>query len=57
MRIITNLGNINIELHCDKAPRASYNFIQLAKTGKYRNVNFHRLIPGFMASCNLARVS
>lgn len=42
MRLITNFGNINVELHCDKAPRTSYNFIQLAKFGKYQNVAFHR---------------
>ncbi|CAE6417975.1 unnamed protein product [Rhizoctonia solani] len=31
-----------------QAPKTCYNFIMLAKTGKYDNCPFHRLIPGFM---------
>jgi peptidyl-prolyl cis-trans isomerase-like protein 2 len=46
--ILTNFGGLNVELHGDRAPKTVYNFIQLAKAGKYDNVNFHRLIPGFM---------
>ncbi|ORZ07114.1 hypothetical protein BCR42DRAFT_360652 [Absidia repens] len=48
VRIATNLGNLNIELYCDKAPRTCYNFIMLAKTGYYDNVIFHRSIKNFM---------
>ncbi|KAM0786734.1 hypothetical protein ACM66B_002172 [Microbotryomycetes sp. NB124-2] len=47
-RLVTNFGNLNLELHCDRAPRTCYNFLQLAKEGKYCNTIFHRLIPGFM---------
>ncbi|TXT08649.1 hypothetical protein VHUM_02777 [Vanrija humicola] len=46
--IMTNLGGLNVELHGDRAPKTVYNFVQLAKQGKYDNVIFHRLIPGFM---------
>lgn len=48
--IMTNFGGLNVELHGDRAPRTVYNFVQLAKAGKYDNVVFHRLIPGFMVS-------
>ncbi|KAJ2787809.1 cyclophilin peptidyl-prolyl cis-trans isomerase Cyp8 [Coemansia interrupta] len=47
-RIVTNLGEINLELHCDRAPRTCYNFIQLAKSGYYKGVKFHRSIRNFM---------
>ncbi|WVQ76076.1 peptidyl-prolyl cis-trans isomerase-like 2 [Cryptococcus sp. DSM 104548] len=46
--ILTNVGGLNVELHGDRAPKTVYNFVQLAKQGKYDNVVFHRLIPGFM---------
>lgn len=48
VRIVTSLGNLNLELHCDKAPKTCFNFMMLAKDGKYDGVIFHRLIPGFM---------
>ena len=31
-----------------KAPKTCYNFLMLAKQGKYNDVMFHRLVPGFM---------
>ena len=31
-----------------QAPKTCYNFLQLAKAGKYNNNLFHRLVPGFM---------
>lgn len=46
--ILTNFGGLNLELHADRAPKTVYNFIKLAKQGKYDDVIFHRLIPGFM---------
>jgi hypothetical protein len=48
--IMTNFGGLNLELHADRAPKTVYNFIMLAKEGKYDDVSFHRLIPGFMVS-------
>lgn len=50
-RITTNLGNINVELWCDKAPRTCHNFVLLAKQGYYKGVGFHRSIKNFMVCC------
>jgi peptidyl-prolyl cis-trans isomerase-like protein 2 len=47
-RIATNLGNLNIELHTDFAPKAVYNFVKLAQKGYYKGVKFHRSIRNFM---------
>lgn len=33
-----------------QAPKTCYNFLMLAKGGKYKGVLFHRLVPGFMVS-------
>ncbi|KAI2004546.1 cyclophilin peptidyl-prolyl cis-trans isomerase Cyp8 [Ophidiomyces ophidiicola] len=47
-RISTNLGDLNLELHTEHAPKAVWNFIKLAKKGYYKDVTFHRNIKGFM---------
>lgn len=47
-RIATNLGNINVELYPEFAPKAVWNFVQLAKKGYYKGVRFHRSIRNFM---------
>ncbi|EWC48589.1 peptidyl-prolyl cis-trans isomerase-like 2 [Drechslerella stenobrocha 248] len=47
-RIATNLGNLNVELHTDWAPKAVYNFIKLAAKGYYNGTVFHRNIRSFM---------
>ncbi|KAJ2711422.1 cyclophilin peptidyl-prolyl cis-trans isomerase Cyp8 [Coemansia spiralis] len=47
-RLVTSLGDVNVELHCDKAPRACYNFIKLAQAGYYKGTVFHRSIRNFM---------
>ncbi|KAJ3130060.1 hypothetical protein HK098_006772 [Nowakowskiella sp. JEL0407] len=47
-RIVTNLGNLNVELFCGDAPKTCYNFISLAKNGYYNGVKFHRNIKNFM---------
>lgn len=47
-RISTNLGDLNIELLPEYAPRAVWNFVKLAQKGYYRNTIFHRNIKGFM---------
>lgn len=47
-RIETSLGHINIELQTETAPRAVWNFCQLAKKGYYNGVAFHRNIKNFM---------
>ncbi|KAF8307178.1 cyclophilin-like protein [Clavulina sp. PMI_390] len=49
VRMVTNMGgSLNLELFCEKAPKTCYNFLMLARQGKYDNCPFHRLIPGFM---------
>merc|ERR1711981_878 len=47
-QMITSLGPLNFELHCDMIPLATENFITHATTGYYNNTIFHRLIPDFM---------
>ena len=48
LRLHTNLGDLNLELHCDIAPRTCENFILLAESGYYTGTKFHRLIKNFM---------
>ncbi|PLW31942.1 hypothetical protein PCANC_19192 [Puccinia coronata f. sp. avenae] len=48
VKISTTLGDLNVELYCDRAPRTCYNFLMLARKGYYDDTEFHRLIPGFM---------
>lgn len=47
--ITTSKGDVKIELYPDKAPLAVNSFVFLAVQGFYDNVEFHRVIPGFMA--------
>ncbi|KAI2471444.1 hypothetical protein F4781DRAFT_386914 [Annulohypoxylon bovei var. microspora] len=47
-RIETNLGDLNIELQTEYAPRAVWNFTRLAQKGYYKGVTFHRNIKNFM---------
>lgn len=48
VRIQTSLGELNLELVPEFAPRAVWNFVHLAKKGYYKNVTFHRSIRNFM---------
>ena len=47
-RIETNFGALNVELQTETAPKAVWNFVQLAKKGYYKGVTFHRNIRNFM---------
>jgi cyclophilin family peptidyl-prolyl cis-trans isomerase len=47
--IKTELGDIEVDLFTQAAPKAAQNFIDLAKKGFYDDVIFHRVIPGFVA--------
>ena len=42
-------GEVEIELYPDKAPNHVKRFMDLANSGKYDGVVFHRVIDGFMA--------
>jgi len=46
--ISTELGDIEVDLFTQAAPKATQNFIDLAKKGFYDDVIFHRVIPGFV---------
>jgi len=45
----TKYGEVEIELYKDIAPNHVKRFKELAETGKYDGVVFHRVIDGFMA--------
>ena len=48
VRLVTNLGDLNLELHCDIVPKTCENFLQLCKKGYYDGTIFHRSIRNFM---------
>ncbi len=47
--LTTDLGDIELDLFSDAAPKATKNFVDLAQKGFYDDVIFHRVIPGFVA--------
>jgi cyclophilin family peptidyl-prolyl cis-trans isomerase len=47
--ISTEKGDIDVDLFTTDAPKATKNFVDLAKKGFYDDVVFHRVIPGFVA--------
>jgi cyclophilin family peptidyl-prolyl cis-trans isomerase len=46
--ISTEKGDIDVDLFTTDAPKATQNFIDLARKGFYDDVVFHRVIPGFV---------
>lgn len=46
--IATQLGDIDLDLFAQDAPKATANFVKLAREGFYDDVVFHRVIPGFV---------
>lgn len=46
--IETNMGNIELTLYEQKAPKTVANFVHYAKTGFYNQTIFHRVIQGFI---------
>ncbi|KAJ3673958.1 hypothetical protein LUZ60_005950 [Juncus effusus] len=48
VQLHTTHGDLNLELHCDMAPRACENFITHCENGYYNGVIFHRSIRNFM---------
>ncbi|MHB8535606.1 MAG: peptidylprolyl isomerase [Sulfuricaulis sp.] len=48
VRMITNLGVIEITLDAKRAPGTVKNFMNYVKSGFYTGTIFHRVIPGFM---------
>ena len=45
---IKDYGTIKLELDADTAPITVTNFVNLAKSGFYDGLTFHRIISGFM---------
>jgi len=48
-KINTDKGTMIVEFYEKDAPRTVDNFVKLAKDGFYKDLNFHRVIPGFVA--------
>ncbi|XP_076166310.1 RING-type E3 ubiquitin-protein ligase PPIL2 [Ptiloglossa arizonensis] len=48
VRIVTNYGALNLELHCDLVPKTCENFIKHCQNGYYDGTKFHRSIRNFM---------
>lgn len=48
VRLVTNKGTLNLELHCDKVAKTCENFIKLCSSGYYKGTKFHRSIKNFM---------
>ncbi|KAF9242097.1 cyclophilin-like domain-containing protein [Melanogaster broomeanus] len=44
----TSMGDIQLELYWEHAPKTCKNFAELAKRGYYNGVIFHRIIADFM---------
>jgi hypothetical protein len=44
----TTQGNITCEIYLDQMPVTASNFIDLANSGFYNGLHFHRVIPDFM---------
>ena len=44
----TSLGSFKVEIYQDKMPKTAQNFIDLAESGFYNGLHFHRVINGFM---------
>ena len=46
--IKTDKGDMTAELYPDETPQTVANFVELAKSGFYDGLNFHRVIPNFV---------
>ena len=46
--VVQDYGTIKVELDADQAPITVQNFIDLANSGFYAGLTFHRIIEGFM---------
>nr|XP_020016341.1 peptidyl-prolyl cis-trans isomerase-like 2 [Castor canadensis]XP_020016342.1 peptidyl-prolyl cis-trans isomerase-like 2 [Castor canadensis]XP_020016343.1 peptidyl-prolyl cis-trans isomerase-like 2 [Castor canadensis] len=48
VRLHTNKGDLNLELHCDLTPKTCENFIKLCRKHYYHGTVFHRSIRNFV---------
>lgn len=44
----TSMGQFQAEIFLDRVPITASNFVDLARSGFYNGIHFHRVIPGFM---------
>lgn len=53
----TTMGTFKVELFVDKMPITANNFLDLARSGFYDGLHFHRVIPNFMVQfgCPLSK--
>jgi cyclophilin family peptidyl-prolyl cis-trans isomerase len=57
VRLVTSKGNIDLVLFATLAPKAVANFMAYINGGDYRNVLFHRNIPGFVLQAGSTRIN
>lgn len=55
INIATTKGNIKLELYPETAPGSVINFIELARSGFYDDISFHRVVPNFVAQAGCPR--
>lgn len=48
VRLSTSVGDVNLELYPEYAPKAVWNFVRLVQKGYYNGIIFHRSIRNFM---------
>ena len=48
---LTNKEDIHLNLHAEQTPLTVANFVNLAKRGFYKGIQFHRVIDDFMVQC------
>lgn len=48
VRLVTNHGQLDLEVFCGETPRTAYNFLAHCRSGYYNNTLFHRNIRNFM---------
>ena len=48
VKLLTNFGEITLELNAEKAPITTANFLEYIDNGFYNGMIFHRVIDGFM---------
>ena len=48
VKLVTNFGDISIELDDEKAPKTVANFLAYVEDEFYNGTIFHRVIDGFM---------
>lgn len=48
VELVTTRGSVRIELACPEAPLTCLNFLQLARSGYFDGLAFHRVVPDFV---------